>query len=433
MTSKLSIVICLLALLLAPAGIAQDADTPTVAILRFGPLLSANHVEDWVTNGLHRMGVVSQEEYAQLLERQDLEGERINIIWGDAQFDHASAQTLVDSVLDREVDAIVAISTPVTAATLNATADLENAPAVIFGEVHAPYHAGIAQAPCVKPANLTGIAPETPYDEILPLLLLQDPALETIGTIYSLNEVSGVVGAEQIKQLAEEFGLTVLESGVNTVSDLALAAEAMVERGAEALLIPADYITLAGMPIIMQTAVEHSIPVFHSTSGGMMAGATVGAGTAQYEWQGTLIAAILVGHLRGELDVARVGIGAVSDLTIGVNLDMAQAQELVIAEPLLDLAVGVVKDGVLIASGLVEKLTALGLEGKALQTVMTALQESGVEAALSALPPEAQKLFAEMSGSQPDASAAVGNYLATMRCTDEMIAEQQAQLDAADA
>ena len=334
-------------------------------------------------------------------------------------------------MLDKQVDVIVTTSTPVTLAALTATAGLDDAPAIIFGEVYAPYEAGIARSACVKPSNLTGVSPETPYSDILPLLMMQDPELETIGTIYSLNEASGVVGAERIKQLGDELGLTTLEAGVNAMSDLALAAEAIIERGAEALIIPSDTITLGGLPILMQSAAEHSIPVFHSVSSAFAAGATVGAGTSQYEWQGLLIASMLAGHLSGDLDIARVGIGAVSELSVGVNLDTAQQQELEISEALRERADVVIQDGVVMADFLVERLTALGYEGEAMIQVMRQLQQTG-PGGLSELPPEVQELIGALGRDQQDMQAALSQYFASVHCTDEMIAEQQAALDAAD-
>ncbi len=431
MRTKVLLVMVALGLLLAPAALAQADDNPTIAILRFGPLITSTLIEDTVISSLFRMGVVNQVEFQQLIARQDLEGEQINILWGDAQFDHATAQTLVESILDKEVDAIVTSATPVTVAAVSATSDLDDAPAIIFGEVYAPYAAGIADSSCVKPSNLTGISPETPYSEIVPLLMLQDPALETIGTIYSLNEISGVVGAEMIKQLGDELGLTVLESGVNTVSDLALAAEAMIERGAQALVIPSDTITFSGMPIIMQSAAENSIPVFHSISSGMTDGATVAAGTSQREWQGRLVATLLMGHLKGQIDIARVGIGAVRDLVVGVNLDMAEQQDIEISESLLELADVIVRDGVVHASFLVDRLTELGYEGDVLQAILQALQEIGAGATLTDFTPEVQEAVAAMSRAQGDPAAAVNQYLAAVHCSDEMIAEQQAALEAA--
>ena len=432
MLSKLGFALLALALMLTPAGMAQDAENPTVAILRFGPLITATYIEDSVIGGLLRMGVVSQAEFQQLVARQDLEGERINILWGDAQFDHATAQTLVESMLDKDVDAIVTSATPVTVAAAGATSDLDDAPVIIFGEVYAPYAAGIADAACIKPSNVTGISPETPYSEIIPLLMLQDPALETIGTIYSLSEISGVVGAETIKQLGVELGLTVLESGVNTVSDLALAAEAMIERGAQALVIPSDTITFSGLPIIMQSAAENSIPVFHSMSLATTAGATVAAGTSRYEWQGQLVATLLMGHLSGQIDIGSTGIGSVNDLLVGINLDMAAQQDLEISESLMERADVVIHDGVVQASFLVKRLAELGYEGEALEAILQAMEEIGAGASMTDFSPEVQEALAAMSRAQGDPAAAVNQYLAAVHCTDEMIAEQQAALDAAE-
>ena len=432
--SKKIVSLCLLLAALAAAaggGVAQADDNPTVAILRFGPLITATYIEDTVIGALFRMGIINQEEFGQLSARQDLEGEQIDILWGDAQFDIATSHTLVESMLDKEVDALVTSATPVTVAAIAATAGLDDAPAIIFGEVYAPYAAGIAQSSCIKPSNVTGISPKTPYGEIVPLLMMQDPSLETIGTLYSLNEISGIVGAEQIKLLGEELGLTVLESGVNTVSDLALAAESLIERGAEALVIPSDTITFSGLPIIMQSAMENRIPVFHSMSSGMTEGATVAAGTSRYQWQGQLVAVLLAGHLNGEIDIARTGIGVVDDLVVGINLDMAAQQDIEISESLRELADAVVQDGVVRASYLVERLAEFGYEGEALQAVLKAREEFGAGASLSDFAPEVQEALLSLRNSQPDSAEAVGNYLASVHCTPEMIAEQQAALDAA--
>ena len=435
--SKKIVSLCLLLAALAAAaggGVAQADDNPTVAILRFGPLVSSIYMENAILDSLLATGEITEAEWQQLHERQDLTGERINILWGDAQFDNASAHTLVESMLDKNVDVLVTSATPMTAAAVNATADLESAPAIIFGEVYAPYAAGIAQSSCIKPPHVTGVAPETPYSEILPLLRMQDPAIETIGTIYSLSEISGVVGAEQIKLLGAELGMTVLEYGVNSAPDLALATDAIIERGAEALILPSDNITMAGLPIMMESAAEHSIPVFHAISTAMGVGATVGAGTSQYDWQGSLIASLLTGHLNGEVDIASAGIAAVNDMVIGINLDIAQRQDLTISDTLLESAHLVIKDGVVVNNMLADRLRALGLEGEALKVILDQVNQLGAGASLSDFPPEAQKQLLQLTGgSMADRAASMRQDIASLACTPERIAEQQAELDAADA
>ena len=128
-------------------------------------------------------------------------------------------------------------STPVTQAAINATLDMDDPPVVIFGSVYNPYAAGIAEAPCVKPAHVSGVESVTLYDEIVPLLLLQNPDIQKVGTVYSSTEASGRLGAQAIVEVAGSLGLAVEQAAVTAISDLAPAAEGLVAKGVEALLI----------------------------------------------------------------------------------------------------------------------------------------------------------------------------------------------------
>ena len=55
-----------------------------------------------------------------------------------------------------------------TQAALNATNDLDDPPTIFFADVYNPREAGIAEAPCVKPAHVTGLMSATKYEDIVP-------------------------------------------------------------------------------------------------------------------------------------------------------------------------------------------------------------------------------------------------------------------------
>ena len=76
---------------------------------------------------------------------------------------------------------------------------------MIFNVVSNPYAAGIAEAPCIKPAHISGSQFLAPYDRIVPLMLLQNPDMQVVGTIFTSSEPSGVFGARQIAAVGSQL------------------------------------------------------------------------------------------------------------------------------------------------------------------------------------------------------------------------------------
>lgn len=417
--------------LLAPGALAQD-EKPTVAILRFGPMLNFSVLQDSMLLGLRVSQLVSGAEAdAGLGVGQDLEGENVRMIVADAGFNFSNINLIIEQALDEGADALVTFSTPVTVAALNATQDMDDPPIVLFGAVYNPYEAGIAQAPCIKPAHVTGVESVTPYEEIVPLLRLQNPDIKVVGTVYSSTETSGRLGAEAIVAEAEALGLTVEQAGVTSIADLTPAAEGLIAKGVEALLIPSDMLTVAGLPILMQIGIENGIPVFHSTGNTTNDGATVAAGVLKMGVEGRLLGAMLAGHLSGAMDISATKIGSVSGVTVGIDLDTAAMQDVEISEALLERADVVTENDVTYGPLLMDWLLTFGLPEEQALEVAGAVANAYAGGGIMEL-----DLPEELSAQLQQALAAQGEQadeaetMADLHCTDEMIAEQQAELDA---
>ena len=101
-------VMFLLALLLAPAALGQT-DNPTVAILRFGPFASDPLVESGILDTLQAYEWINAEERALLNDRQNIEGEQINIVWASAGFDLPTVNIMIEDALDRGADILIAL------------------------------------------------------------------------------------------------------------------------------------------------------------------------------------------------------------------------------------------------------------------------------------------------------------------------------------
>ncbi|MCY4072129.1 MAG: ABC transporter substrate binding protein [Chloroflexi bacterium] len=138
---------------------------------------------------------ISADERALLSGRQDYQGEKASIIWGDANYDLITVNLMIDEAFDKGVDILVTLSTPVTQVAVNTTLDQDAPTPVLFSAVFEAFRAGIADAHCIKPDHVTGSQNAPPYDEALRLFLLQNPDMKRVGTIYSLTDGSGTAGA----------------------------------------------------------------------------------------------------------------------------------------------------------------------------------------------------------------------------------------------
>lgn len=320
--------------------------------------------------------------------------------------DAATLNLMAEQLLDGEPDVIVVFSTPLTQAILNLTQNMDDPPPVFFAAVYDPYESGLADAPCIKPDNVTGVMAVNPYEDIVPLLVKQDPDIQTVGVIFNSSFASGLQGANDIQRIAEGLGLTVEMASVTAIADMRLAAEGLVSKGVEAIIMPDDMVSQSGLQLVVNATLDDQIPVYYSSNDALRFGATVSAGFYEYYRQGEAVGVMLAAYLNGELDIAKTAItqvGSENSMVYGVNTAMAETQGIEISQEMMD-DVGFIAtemSGTTDPTSTSERVTA-----------------------------EIMQVFAPFSLEERlEANAA---FLASTVCTDEMIAEQQAQLDAMD-
>lgn len=384
--------------LVVSVTIGQSA-VPKVAILSFGAGGNVENLLGGMLNTLQSYALVSDEERLQLQRGEDVLGEHLQIGRSSSDFDFPTAALMVQNALDEEPDVIVALTAPVAQLVVSATSDMDDPPIVLFGLVFDPYEAGIVQSSCIKPDHVWGVESITPYEEVLPMMLRHFPNVKTLGIIYSSGEVAGLLGAQRISEAAELLSLETVDAGVAHPSEVRPASLGLIEKGADALIGTPDYITGLSLPAIVSVANDSSIPVFHPTfiaALPALGAATVSAGFGEYHQQGVFLGALLAAHLQGNADIASSGIKSISSVLVAINLDSAETQDAEIAQDLMDQADAIVKDGNIQWSE-----RALGM-----------LARAGI------ILDEDQRRAADQA------------FLESIRCTTDMIAEQQAALEA---
>ena len=361
MFHRLCLLAMLLSMLMTPAALAQD-DNPTVAILRLGPLPNYEIIEGGVLDVLESYGYITEDDNRILEGRAEHAAAGLNIIWGDAGFDIAPANLMIEQAIDEDADILLTIGTQVTLAAVVATQDMDSPTPIIFAAVSEPYGVGIAQSNCDKPANVTGSRNTPSYQYALAALKKQNPGISKVGTIYSAGEAGGALGAAELVSYAAELGIEVELNAAVGLADLRLATYGLAQNGAQAIILTIDSLTTQGLPIITAIANEVGVPVFYPSFSAIYYGATIGAGAGAFYAHGTNAGRLLAAHLSGDIDIASTGIATAGYLGIGVNMDSAKAQGVEISEAVMDEA-AVVWDGGRTSKVAPEVLAAIARRG----------------------------------------------------------------------
>ena len=274
---------------------AQDDEKPTVALLQFGVTI-ATPTRTAVFDMLKLYGYLSEDEHSAVVQSQrDYEGEKIKFIIADAGYDFANLIPMIETALDKGADVLLTQSTPATQAAVNLTSEMQDPTPVIFASVCNPYAAGIADAPCLKPAHVTGTQRLTDYEDLIALAMLQNPDMGVIGTIYASASATGAHGAKMIAAAGEALGITVVEAPVVSLADVGVAADGLVSKGVDAFVLTVDTLTSQATPQIVAVGAENDIPVYHPNATYFLSGATVAAGSVAVYGPGLNAGHMLIG------------------------------------------------------------------------------------------------------------------------------------------
>ena len=383
------------ALLLSGAVAAAHDETPTLAFLRFGQHPVYALTEKAVLDTLEAYGMINADERASLGSGGDLRGENINILYRDAGFDFPTASLMVEDALDEGADVFLTISNEVGMIAAGAMTELEDPPALIFAIVTAPHQAGLASAACVKPANVTGTQMFIDYTQIDQVRGAQLPDLKVFGIILDPNDP----GMESVRTTMNEYaamhGMQVEIATAITAADYSLAAESLMDRGVETIVLQAR--TGSPAPALAVLEAAYGIPIFSILVTDVFIGVPIGSGFQGWYREGVVAGRMAAAYLRGELDIARTGISTTPGFALAVNVDAAERQGFEPTEELLARADFIIEGGAQLGE---------------------TLEIPGVNTFLEDIPLE-------------ERIAADAEFLAGLHCSDEMIAEQQAALDAA--
>ena len=196
-----------------------------------------------------------------LAEAGFVEGENLTVEFDNAQADTGTAGQIADSYVSDKVDLICAIATPSAMSAYNSA--LKSDIPVVYTAVSDPVAAGLANEDGTSVGNATGTSDKLPVEEQLKMIREILPGATKIGIIYTTSEANSVSTIEEYKAIAGQYGFEIVETGINTIADVDLAAADMVGK-VDCISNLTDNTVVSALQTVLAYANEAHIPVFGS-------------------------------------------------------------------------------------------------------------------------------------------------------------------------
>ncbi len=283
----------------------KDTTEYTIGISQFAEHSSLDNCREGFLAGLAEEGIV--------------EGENLKVLYDNAQSDTSITSSIASSYISQNVDMIAAIATPSAAAAFNEAKDTDIP--VIYTAISDPVAAGLADESGKSTGNITGSSDKLPVKEQLQMIRNILPDAKTIGIIYTTSEANSVSTIETYKELAGDYGFTIVESGINTIADVDLAASDIASK-VDCICNLTDNTVVQALQTVLDKASAAGIPVFGSEIEQVKSGCIASMGIDYYELgkeTGVMAASIL----RGETTAADTPYIEASKASLYVNKAVA--------------------------------------------------------------------------------------------------------------
>ena len=303
------------------SGSGEGGESYTIGISQFAEHGSLDNCREGFIEGLAEEGIV--------------EGENLTIEEGNAANDPGTARQISDGFASDGVDLICAIATP-SAEAAYVSAMNTDIP-VVYTAVTDPVYAKLANEDGTPVGNVTGTSDELPIKEQLEMIRAILPDAKTIGIMYTTSEVNSVSALETYKELAGDYGFTIVESGVTQTADISLAADNLLSQ-VDCLTNLTDNTVVNSLATILDKANEMNIPVFGSEIEQVRIGCLAAEGL-DYIDLGKQTGKMAAQILKGEAEASEMNYETITEPGFYVNLAVAEQFGITIDEELLSTAV----------------------------------------------------------------------------------------------
>ena len=290
------------------AGSSAAADSGvsyTIGISQFAEHGSLDNCREGFLAGLAEEGIV--------------EGENLTVLFDNAQADTGTASTISDNYVSKKVDLICAIATPSAMSAYNSALNTDIP--VIYTAVSDPVGAGLANEDGTPVGNITGTCDALAVDAQLKMIREILPDAKTVGILYTTSEANSVSTVAQYKEIAGNYGFEIVDSGINTIADVDLAAADLAAK-VDCITNLTDNTVVSGLQTVLEHANQANIPVFGSEVEQVKNGCLAAAGI-DYKKLGIQTGKMAAKILKGQAKASEMPFEKITDPSYYANTEVA--------------------------------------------------------------------------------------------------------------
>ncbi len=290
----------------------------TIGVAQFAEHGSLDNCREGFLEGLKEEGIV--------------EGENLEVLYDNAQTDTGTASTIADNYVSKKVDLICAIATPCAMSAYNAAMNTDIP--VVYTAISDPVGAQLADKDGNSVGNITGTSDALPVKEQLEMIRNVLPDAQKIGIIYTTSEANSVSTIEEYKKLAKDYGFEIVETGINTVADVDMAAADMVTK-VDCITNLTDNTVVSALQTVLEHANKAKIPVFGSEVEQVKAGCVAAIGIDYFEL-GKQTGKMAAKILKGEAKASEMPYEVIAEPSAYFNSEAAAKISLDVADKFAD-------------------------------------------------------------------------------------------------
>ena len=213
---------------------------------------------------------------ARLAEIESEQGITINVKYDNCNADANVMNQIIANFAADNVDLMVGVATPVAMAMQSATEDSKTP--VVFAAVSDPVGAGLVASLEEPGSNVTGSSDNLDTNSVMNLIFAQNPDAKKIGLLYDVGQDSSTAAIEHAKAYLDDKGVEYVERTATTAEEVALAAQALVSDGVDAVFTPTDNSIMKAELAIYETFADAGIPHYTGADSFALNGAFLGYG-----------------------------------------------------------------------------------------------------------------------------------------------------------
>ena len=192
---------------------------------------------------------------ARLAEIESEQGITINVKYDNCNADANVMNQIIANFAADNVDLMVGVATPVAMAMQSATEDSKE-----------------------PGSNVTGSSDNLDTNSVMNLIFVQNPDAKKIGLLYDVGQDSSTAAIEHAKAYLDDKGVEYVERTATTAEEVALAAQALVSDGVDAVFTPTDNTIMKAELAIYETFADAGIPHYTGADSFALNGAFLGYG-----------------------------------------------------------------------------------------------------------------------------------------------------------